>query len=605
MTAHSTGQAPAAGPDSTPTAVTDRPVADASKRRPRRPGEPTPWQRRTYGFGRYAVLAIPAFALIAGLLPRSSAAFSIDPSVYAHYLATGQWRPREAIATIGLAVTGVLSIVALASLLFRGRARGFAIAGLVAGLAGSAGMLASVGSTVIREDRLRHAFVDLHWSDLAFNADTTGTGSGLLAAGGALLLTLGWILLGVAVIRTSGMNRADGPLLMISTPLIFLGGMVAHVLPTMGSFLLLAAGLGILLTAGRISVIGEDTWQQRRRRSPLAVTGSAATPMSAGVADPGAGVALDLAPGLAGSLGLARPQLYPERPVATSAIYHAPVTSAAEPSESIGSPTVAPSMPEPATAVSGGGQPDPTTHSNAAPANDADRSGTEVATNGAPPSSGPAPSKEAAPSNGPAPSKEAAPSNGIAPSNGADAQGEAAAGSRGGTGSPQNGNSAGGGRTPDGRTPAGKSLRDLLRGARGAAAAWPVYRSRSGAPNSGNARDNRGQPGNRSNENQRDVTNGRSGTNGRSASNGRTGTTGRNGARSVGRGGRGANSTSAAGRSAVTPGSKGRQPDPGTDRGGTTEPPNGRSGTKPAKQPPSRPAIDKPDPSTGSPPARE
>ncbi len=591
MTAHSTGQAPAAGPDSTPTAVTDRPVADASKRRPRRPGEPTPWQRRTYGFGRYAVLAIPAFALIAGLLPRSSAAFSIDPSVYAHFLATGQWRPREAIATIGLAITGVLSIVGLASLLFRGRARGFAIAGLVAGMAGSAGMLASVGSTVIREDRLRHAFLDLHWSELAFNADTRGTGSGLLAAGGALLLTLGWILLGVAVIRTSGMNRADGPLLMISTPLIFLGGMVAHVLPTMGSFLLLAAGLGILLTAGRISVIGEDTWQQRRRRSPLALTGSAATPMSAAVADPDAGAPLDLAPGLAGSLGLARPQPYPERPVATSAIYHAPVTSAAEPSESIGSPAVAPSTPEPATAVSGGGRPDPTTHSNAAPANEADRSGAEAATNGSAPSNGPAPSKETAPSNGPAPS------NGTAPSNGADAEGTSVTG--GGTGRLRNGNSAGDGRTPDGRTPAGKSLRDLLRGARGAAAAWPVYRSRSGAPNSGNARDNRGQPGNRSNENQRDVTNGRS------ASNSRTGTTGRNGARSVGRGGRGTNSMSAAGRSAVTPGSKGRQPDPGTDRGGTTEPPNGRKATKPAKQPPSRPATDKPDPSTGSPPARE
>lgn len=522
MTAHSTGQAPAAGPASTPTAVTDRPVADASKRRPRRTGEPTPWQRRTYSFGRYAVLAIPAFALIAGLLPRSSAAFSIDPVVYAHYLATGQWRPREALATIGLAVTGLLSIVGLASLLFRGRARGFAIAGLIAGLAGTAGMLASVGSTVIREDRLRHAFVDLHWSRLAFNADTTGTASGLLAAGGALLLTLGWILLGVAVIRTSGMNRADGPLLMISAPLIFLGGMVAHVLPTMGSFLLLAAGLGILLTAGRISVIGEDTWQQRRRRPAMASTGSAATQTSATMTDPDAEVPLDRAPGLAGSLGLARPQLYSERPVAPAAIYHAPLTSAAEPSESVGSPTVASSTPEPAT-----------------PGNEADRSGTEAATNGA------------GPSNGPAPSRGTEPSNGPAPLIGADAQGKTAAGSGGG---PQNGNSAG-----DGRTPAGKSLRDLLRGARGAAAAWPVYRSRSGAPNSGNARDNRGQPGNRSGENQRNVTNGRTGTNARTGTNGRSGTNGR----------------------------------------------GGRSATKPTKQPPSRPAADKPDPSTGSPPARE
>jgi hypothetical protein len=516
MTAHSTGQAPAAGPASTPTAVTDRPVADASKRRPSRPGEPTPWQRRTYSFGRYAVFAIPFFALIAGLLPRSSAAFSIDPTVYAHYLANGRWRPREASATIGLAVTGVLSIVGLASLLFRGRARGFALAGLAAGLAGSAGMLASVGSTVIRQDHFRHVVVDGH-RQLAFNADTVGTGPAFLVIGGAVLLTLGWILLGGAVVRTSGMNRADGPLLMISTPLIFLGGMVVHVLPTMGSFLLLAAGLGIVVTAGRISIIGEDTWRQRRRRPAVALTASTAAATSGAMADAAAGMPLDRAAGLAGALGLARPQLFPERPAATAAIYHAPVASAAESSESMGSPAAGPSTPEPAAAANGGRPPAAAAHSNAAPGNEA------------------------------------------------------------GNGSAQNGNSAG-----DGPTPAGKSLRDLLRGARGAAAAWPVYRSRSGVPDSGNARDNRGQPGSRSSENQRNATNCRDGTtgrnttngrntngrntNGRNTTNGRSGTNGRNGGRSAGRGGRSA---------------------------------------KPTMQPPSRPATDKPDPPTGSPPARE
>jgi hypothetical protein len=423
MTAHSTGQVPAAGPASTPTAVAVGPTAEATRRGLSHPSEPTRWQRRTYSFGRYAVPAIPVFALIAGLLPRSSAGFSIDPAVYAHYLATGQWRPREVVATIGLAVAGVLSIVGLASLLFRGRARLFALAGLVAGLAGSAGMLASVGSTVIREDRLQHAVVDGH-RQLAFNADSVGAGSTFLVIGGALLLTLGWILLGVAVLRTSGMNRADGPLLMISTPLIFLGGMVVHVLPTMGSFLLLAAGLGIVVTAGRISVIGEDTWRQRRRRSAVALTASAAAPAAAAAADPDAGVPLDRAPGLAGALGLARPQLFPENRVASAAIYHAPVASAAEASE----PTIAPAV--------------EASESRIAPAVEASES---TVVSAAPE---PAASNSSAPPNTDRPS--AAPSNGGAPD----------------------------------RAPAAKSLRDLLRGARGAAAAWPVYRSRSGGPSS-------------------------------------------------------------------------------------------------------------------------
>jgi hypothetical protein len=200
--------------------------------------------------------------------------------------------------------------------------------------------------------------------------------------------------------------------------------MVVHVLPTMGSFLLLAAGLGIVVTAGRISVIGEDTWRQRRRRSAVALTASAAAPTAAAAADPDAGVPLDRAPGLAGALGLARPQLFPENRVASAAIYHAPVASAAEASE----PTIAPAV--------------EASESRIAPAAEASES-TVVPT-----APEPAGSNSSAPPNTERPS--AAPSNGGAPD----------------------------------RAPAAKSLRDLLRGARGAAAAWPVYRSRSGGPSS-------------------------------------------------------------------------------------------------------------------------
>ena len=601
MTANSTGQAPAAGPASTPTAVSDDSIGEAPKRNPNRPihpSEPTLWQRRTYRFGRYAVLAIPVFALIAGLLPRSSAAFSTDPAVYAHYLATGQWRPREVLATYGLAVTGVLSIVGLASLLFRGRARGFALAGLVAGLAGSAGMLASIGSTVIREDRLPHAVVSGH-RQLAFNAHTVGAGSAFLVIGGALLLTLGWILLGIAVIRTSGMNRADGPLLMISTPLIFLGGMVVHVLPTMGSFLLLAAGLGILAMAGRISIIGEDTWRQRRRRPAVALTTSVAAPTSAAISDPDAGIPLDRAPGLAGALGLARPQLFPDSRIASAAIYHAPVASAAEASEPAIAPgadssesTVAPVASGPA--ASNGDAPAGAVPSSAAPSDNGASANGEgpsdplVSSNGTAAVNATAASNGAGAPNGPAAPNGTA-SNGTA-SNGTGLNGTASNGSAEATDTAparaDNGSAGDGKPAGNDRPPAVKSLRDLLRGARGAAAAWPVYRARSGGPNAGTAaRDNGGQPGNRSGGNRnaaadRTGTTGGSDTAGRAATNGRTGTNSRAGGRPDARGGRRTNSSSAAGRSA-----KGRTPQP---------PP-----------PPPPPSTDKPDPPHESPPARE
>ncbi|HEU0241589.1 MAG TPA: hypothetical protein VFR11_20345 [Micromonosporaceae bacterium] len=239
-------------------------------------GQPTRWQRRTYDFGRQALPAIPLFALIAGLLPRSHAAFSADPAAYAQYLASGRWEPREVLVVFLLAATGVVAIVGLAALLWRGRARVPVTVGALLGLGGTGLMLWSVGSTVIREDRLRHALATGAWSDLAFTAHVTGADAVIFVLGGATLLTVGWILLGVGVVRTPGMNRADGPLLMISAPLIFLGGMVAHVVPTMGSFLLLAAGLGILFTRGRIAISG-DLRYFKRRPAVRSVASEAAT----------------------------------------------------------------------------------------------------------------------------------------------------------------------------------------------------------------------------------------------------------------------------------------------------------------------------------------
>ena len=239
-------------------------------------GQPTRWQRRTYDFGRQAIPVIPLFALIAGLLPRSHAAFSADPAAYAQYLASGRWEPREVLVVFLLAATGVVAIVGLAALLWRGRARVPVTVGALLGLGGTGLMLWSVGSTVIREDRLRHALATGAWSDLAFTAHVTGADAVIFVLGGATLLTVGWILLGVGVVRTPGMNRADGPLLMISAPLIFLGGMVAHVVPTMGSFLLLAAGLGILFTRGRIAISG-DLRYFKRRPAVRSVAAKAAT----------------------------------------------------------------------------------------------------------------------------------------------------------------------------------------------------------------------------------------------------------------------------------------------------------------------------------------
>jgi hypothetical protein len=421
-------------------------------RRPASGGKPTAWQRRTYAFGRYAVLAIPVFALIAGLLPRSGAAFSLDPAVYAHYAATGRWHVREASVTIALAVTGLIAIVGLAALLWRGRATRLAIAGLILGVAGSVMMIWIVGSTVIRADRLRRAFLDGDWSHLAFNARETGSAATVLVACGAVLLTAGWVVLGVGIMRTAGLNRADGPLVIIGAPLVFIGGMIAHVLPTMGSFLLLAAGLGIVFTADRVAVGGDLTpWQLRRAPASRAARALA--------------MPADLAPGLAGDLGLARPGV-----VVADGSIGAVVAEATTPP--VFAPTSAPA---------------------AASAEVADgHVGNGHVADGGDAGSGHVGSGHVG--NGHA-------GNGHVGNGHVDGKpGERGADDRGDERKKEHERTAGARHDapPDavdraGRPPStGKSVRDFLRGARGAAASWPVSRSRTNArqPGSDGARTN-------------------------------------------------------------------------------------------------------------------
>ncbi len=224
-----------------PSDTATREASPAAKRR-----------RLAQRIGRYGVLLLPVFAALTIVAPRSSEAFSLDPTVYARYLARVRYRPMELTATFGLGACCVLSAVFLAMLLVRGRGRWWALCGAILAVVGAATMLLSTGGVLVRADRLRPALLHLRWADLNINAGTTSTGGALVVVGGALALTLGWMVLGVALLLTPGANAADGVLLAVSAPMLYLGGMVLHVLPSMGAFVLLAAALGIVFTGGRI-----------------------------------------------------------------------------------------------------------------------------------------------------------------------------------------------------------------------------------------------------------------------------------------------------------------------------------------------------------------
>ena len=207
---------------------------------------------RLQAFGRYAVWAIPVYAIAAVAFPRPSGAFSSDRATYAHYLATAHGTISEWARIIGLGVLGVLSLVALAALLIKARGRWLALVGLIAGLGGSVLLILEAGSVVIRNERMRDAVLGGDVTRIHGNAQAT---SGLVPLG-LLLLTLGWVLLGIAVFVARGLNRTDGVLLVISAPMIYIGGLVLSMIPVLGAFLLVAAGLGIGFAAGKVQPAG-------------------------------------------------------------------------------------------------------------------------------------------------------------------------------------------------------------------------------------------------------------------------------------------------------------------------------------------------------------
>ena len=176
------------------------------------------WSVRRYA--RLALWALPAAALLYGW-----AALGIDKP------------PGPLLVAVAAGWLAATAMIALAGLLAGSRTRCSALTGLLLGLIGLVLALplealppgaTAAGSSLTAEQ--------LHTA-------------GYLAAG---LVSSGWLLLGWAVFRSRLVNPADGVLLMLAAAAIGAGTHARPPLPTVGALLLLAAGLGLAWTGGRL-----------------------------------------------------------------------------------------------------------------------------------------------------------------------------------------------------------------------------------------------------------------------------------------------------------------------------------------------------------------
>ncbi|WP_229073594.1 hypothetical protein [Actinoplanes sp. DH11] len=145
--------------------------------------------------------------------------------------------PGPLVVRLLAAWLATVALIALAGLLAGSRTRRSALAGLLITLAGSSALVPLAvlpQNAVVESAPLMAGHVPL-----------------LLAAAGTIT-GLGLLLLGWAVFRSKLVNPADGVLLMLAAVAIASESYAAKPLPTVGALLLLAAGMGLAWTGGRL-----------------------------------------------------------------------------------------------------------------------------------------------------------------------------------------------------------------------------------------------------------------------------------------------------------------------------------------------------------------
>ncbi|MDT5034012.1 MAG: hypothetical protein QOC94_4183 [Actinoplanes sp.] len=130
-----------------------------------------------------------------------------------------------------------VSMIALTALLAGSRTRRTAVAGMLTGL---------TGSTLLLPLAALPPGVLANGSRLPFEYQHAVVGGAFAVIG------VGWLLLGWAVFRSKVVNPADGVLLMLAAISIGAGGYAIRPLPTIGALVLLAAGMGLAWTGGRL-----------------------------------------------------------------------------------------------------------------------------------------------------------------------------------------------------------------------------------------------------------------------------------------------------------------------------------------------------------------
>jgi hypothetical protein len=209
------------------------------------------WARATLRTARVAVWALPVFAvahLWLNVMPSTDP--TADPAAWVDRVTASGYLATQLLTGPGISLLTLVALVGLATLLAGTRGRGFAAAGLLAGLAAVTLWLPRHGLSTFGGPALAEATTDGPATAAQSYVQMYEQAGGLVTTA-LILFSLAWLLLGMAVWRSRVFNRADGFLLVLAAPLLGVAGLYHDLLIPLGALLLLAAGMGIAWNGGR------------------------------------------------------------------------------------------------------------------------------------------------------------------------------------------------------------------------------------------------------------------------------------------------------------------------------------------------------------------
>ena len=201
---------------------------------------------------RVGILALPLYGLLTFW-----ATFTHEPDrqnqveAYARYISTSTYLTQHLLGSILGTILAIFGVMALAAYLANSRARHLALLGMVLSVAGNCLILTIFGFSTLVSPVIGRLYLEGQPGAMEVNeAILTSPAFIFVVLPGLLLFLVGTILFGVAIWRSGTLPRWAG-LLFAPTGLLLAAGLQIGWAQTIGSALVVAAGVWIAWTALR------------------------------------------------------------------------------------------------------------------------------------------------------------------------------------------------------------------------------------------------------------------------------------------------------------------------------------------------------------------